>query len=634
MSFIEGNFAQPKEDIFEKLEKLKGDLTEEESRLLTAELFESQPGFLYNILTMERLFPFQILKCKMFSERDMCLDISARGAAKSFTAAVFCLYYAIINPGVKILVLGPSLRQSGIVLSYMMEIAKKDNANLLRQFLNKDSYKRKPERHSIQIGKSEVFAMSLGDGKKIRGARAQVIILDEAFAIPNNIIDEVIGPMMVVRANVSDIMEIREKEDKMIADGEMTEEERERFKNNKLIMLSSACYEFEPLYKRFQDYINKITNPEFLKSKEYAESQLSYGIINFGWEAIPDELLARGYIQGEKARMSEDAFRREYEAQFSPDSSAYFKMSKMLECTLQPSEYPTIEIRGDDKNKYAYILGIDPNYKNSEDSDHFAMCIMKVEKGNSGKGYVVHNYAVAGLDLSSTMTYLIYLLTHFNIEYIIVDAGGGYSFLETCNNSALFKSRNLRLETFEANYEDEKSCAATKMQYDPKNNVMVHVQQFQSKWIRDANEYLQMCFDHKKVYFASMPVEGDFESMKKEDIPMDEIDFRLNVNDDLIGLSSNDKKKEKKRQFIEHQSELIDLIKIECANINITTSAQGTQSFDLPIAMRKRTDADKPRKDSYSALLLANWGRKCYETLEHTEAKKVNHWDKFRPEMF
>ena len=67
--------------------------------------------------------------------------------------------------------------------------------------------------------------------------------------------------------------------------------------------------------------------------------------------------------------------------------------------------------------------------------------------------------------------------------------------------------------------------------------------------------------------------------------------------------------------------------------INITSSAQGTQSFDLPSAMRKQTGPDKPRKDSYSALLLANWGRKCYEILANTEAKKHNPWENFRAEM-
>jgi hypothetical protein len=632
MAFIEGNFTQPKEDILQKINDLKGDLTEKESRLLLAEILESQPGFFYNLLTGEELFPFQILKCKMFSDRDLCLDISARGAAKSFTAAVFCLYYAITNPGVKMLVLAPSLRQSSIILAYVMDIVKKENAHFLRQIIDKDAYKRKPERHSIQIGDSEIFAMSLGDGKKIRGARAQVILLDEAFAIPNNIIDEVIGPMMVVRANVAEIKKIREKEDKMIEAGEMVESQREKFKNNKLIMLSSACYEFEPLYKRFKDYIDKITDPEFLNSKEYGDSQLSYGIVNFGWEAIPNELLSRGYILGEKSRMSEDAFRREYEAQFSPDSAAYFKMSKMIECTLQPGEYPTIELSGDNKNRYAYILGIDPNYKNSEDSDHFAMCVLKIDKTNMKIGYVVHNYAVAGLNLDSTMKYLIYLLTHFNIEYICLDAGGGHSFLETCNNSSLFKSRNLELINFEPVFDKgEKEIQETKSKYDIKSGAIVHVQNFQSGWIREANEYLQMCFDHRKVRFASMPVDSDFDNLKKADIPIEDIDFRNTM--DLSGLSGADKNKEKKRQFIEHQTELIDLTKNECANINITTTAQGTQSFDLPPAMRKQTGPEKPRKDSYSALLLANWGRKCYETLVNTEEKKNNLWDDFSPEM-
>jgi hypothetical protein len=177
----------------------------------------------------------------------------------------------------------------------------------------------------------------------------------------------------------------------------------------------------------------------------------------------------------------------------------------------------------------------------------------------------------------------------------------------------------------------EKEIQETKSKYDIKSGAIVHVQNFQSGWIREANEYLQMCFDHRKVRFASMPVDSDFDNLKKADIPIEDIDFRNTM--DLSGLSGADKNKEKKRQFIEHQTELIDLTKNECANINITTTAQGTQSFDLPPAMRKQTGPEKPRKDSYSALLLANWGRKCYETLVNTEEKKNNLWDDFSPEM-
>ena len=391
-----GNFGVSKPDIFEELREIKGDLQEKEAMIALSRLLISQPNLMYNLLTGEVLFPFQTLKCKIFSERDFCLDISARGGAKSFTSAVFCIIYAICNPGTKILILGPGMRQSAIVLSYIMEISKKPNAYLLRQFLTEDCYKRSPERHSIKIGKSEIFAMSLGDGKKIRGARANVIILDEAFAIPSNIIDEVIGPMMVVPSNVSEREKTTKWENRMIEAGKMKEEDRIVFKNNKMIMLSSACYEFEPLYKRFLSYKEKITDPQFLSSEENKKAKLSYGIVNLGWEALPDNLLSKGFIISEKERMSEDAFRREYEAQFSPDSSAYFKMSKMRECCLQPGDHPTIELSGDDPRKYFYVLGIDPNFKKAENSDHFAMCLMKVDRNRMNIGTVVHNFAMAG----------------------------------------------------------------------------------------------------------------------------------------------------------------------------------------------------------------------------------------------
>lgn len=622
-----GNFGISKPDIFEELRQCNGNIEEKDATNILARLLVSQPNLMYNLLTGETLFPFQTLKCKIFSERDFCLDVSARGGAKSFTSAVFCIFYAICNPGTKILVLGPGMRQAGIVLSYIMDISKKPNAYLLRQFLSEDNYKRSPERHSIKIGDSEVFAMSLGDGKKIRGARANVIILDEAFAIPSNIIDEVIGPMMVVPSNINERVRTRKWEDKMIEAGKMKEEDRIIFPNNKMIMLSSACYEFEPLYKRFLDYKNKILDVNFLTSDEHNKTKLSYGIVNLGWEALPDELLSKGFILGEKSRMSEDSFRREYEAQFSPDSSSYFKMSKMKECCLQPNEYPTIELKGDSKSKYFYVLGIDPNYKNAENSDHFAMCLLKVARDKLNIGTVVHNYAMAGLDTDSIMKYILYLLTHFNIEYMIIDSGGGISLVETINNSSLFKQANIELGVVDFKYDEIKEIRESKNQYDPSKYKMVHLQNFGGKWIQLANQELQMCFDHKKVRFASMPMDSDYQTLLNCDIPMKEIEFKLKQEEDLKGVDSRYKMKEKQRQFVEHQMDLIGLTITECANVQLTTTSQGNQSFDLPTSMRKIDRPDKPRKDSYTALLLANWGRKCVEMMEDLEKEpEIAEW--------
>ena len=64
--------------------------------------------------------------------------------------------------------------------------------------------------------------------------------------------------------------------------------------------------------------------------------------------------------------------------------------------------------------------------------------------------------------------------------------------------------------------------------------------------------------------------------------------------------------------FVEHQEDMIELTKTECSLIQITTSPQGTQTFDLPPTLKRQTGPEKARKDSYSALVLGNWMIKIY----------------------
>ena len=64
--------------------------------------------------------------------------------------------------------------------------------------------------------------------------------------------------------------------------------------------------------------------------------------------------------------------------------------------------------------------------------------------------------------------------------------------------------------------------------------------------------------------------------------------------------------------FVEHQVDMIEKTKAECALIQIKTTAQGTQTFDLPDNLKRQTGPEKARKDSYSALVLGNWMIKTY----------------------
>ena len=69
-------------------------------------------------------------------------------------------------------------------------------------------------------------------------------------------------------------------------------------------------------------------------------------------------------------------------------------------------------------------------------------------------------------------------------------------------------------------------------------------------------------------------------------------------------------------EFIEHQKDMIDLTKAECALIQVSTSAGGNQSFDLPSNLKRQKGVDRPRKDSYSALVLGNWMMNIYYDMQ------------------
>jgi len=259
------------------------------------------------------------------------------------------------------------------------------------------------------------------------------------------------------------------------------------------------------------------------------------------------------------------------------------------------------------------------------------MSLLKVDKQKMNKATLVHNYAVAGLEAENIIRYIIYLVTHFNIEYIIMDFAGARQSLDTWNNSSLFKERNLHLGDFDANFSTEKDIRATKRGYNLAEKNIVHIQNFNTGWIREANEYMQMCFDRGKLFFASVPVDAEFESMAKQrNIPMENINY-IYGQENEDNFKEEDWLKKKQYDFIEHQVRLISQTKTECANVKMTATPQGHQTFDLPTAMRKMNRPDKPRKDSYSSLLLANWGRRCYEILNEASDEETHEW--VRPMM-
>ena len=465
----------------------------------------------------------------------------------------------------------------------------------------------------MEIGRSRIRALPLGDGSKLRGFRFHRIIIDEFLLMPERIYNEVIVPFLSVVENPTEREDLWNLETKLIEKGEMKEEDRYVWPNNKLIMLSSASYKFEYMYKLYSQFDNLIMG------KGDEQDEATRCIMQFSYDCAPQRLYDQNLINQAKATMSQSQFEREFGALFTDDSSGYFKTSRMAACTVIDGDDPHIEVKGDPKDDY--ILAFDPSWSESESSDDFAMQILKYNKEN-GSSTLVHSYAMSGTPLKEHIFYFKYLLDNFNVIAIVGDYNGGVQFINAANESQLFKSANLKIQAMEADLDKMESyrenLRSLRSQYDLKSKKIMILRKPTSDWIRRANELLQANFDHKRLWFGSRAVDESYNRERKKKVPIKKLKFLRNSDEEKQTETS------KMIDFVEHQYDMMNLTKNQCALIQITTSPQGTQTFDLPIELRRQTGPDKARKDSYSALVLGSWMCKIFYDMMNEPEESVH----------
>lgn len=598
MSWETGNQKLHKKykNINQEILDTEGFIDERKAKILLYKFLKENPSFSSELITGVSLFPFQHMAIKAMMETDYFLGIWSRGMSKSFSTAIFAILDAILNQGVHIGIISKSFRQSKMIFRKIEEISRSPKAGFLSQCINRIS--KTNDEWVIEIGRSKITALPLGDGEKLRGFRFQRMIIDELLLMPEKILNEVILPFLSVVENPTERQKQYDLETVLIKQGKMTEEERYRWPNNKIIGLSSASYKFEYLYKLYQQYESLIFNN--------AEKDNAHRVImHFSYDCAPDQLYDQNLINQAKATMSQSQFDREFGAVFTDDSSGYFKVSKMALCTIPDGEGQSVELIGDPTAQY--ILAFDPSWSESDGSDDFSMQLIKInpEKRN---GTVVHSYALSGTNLKKHIEYFHYLLTHFNIVSIVGDYNGGVQFINSCNESEMFKKAGIKLDMFDADFDNpqeyDKALRDARNQYNISTRRIVHLRKPSSAWIRYANESLQAAFDHKRIWFAGAAMDEAYNKQRLANIPIQTLKFSRYDDEKESGARQID--------FIEQLKDNIELIKVQCALIQVNTSAQGTQSFDLPMNLKKQRGADKARKDSYSTLVLGNWMMQTY----------------------
>jgi len=613
MTWEEDNQKRIKKNysINELLGSKEGYLEEKEAKLLLYEFLRENITFSANLIGGVDLFPFQHMAIKAMFESDYFLGIWSRGMSKSWTTGIFAFMDALLNQGVDIGILSKSFRQSKMIFKKIEDILSKPEAAYLSQCVKRIS--KANDEWVMEIGDSSIRALPLGDGSKLRGFRFHRIIIDEMLLMPERIYNEVVVPFLSVVQNPKERETLYNMETELINQGKMTEEERFVWRNNKLIMLSSASYKFEYLYKLYENFEHLIQGKQGAKNA-------SRVIMHFSYDCAPKQLFDQNLIDQAKSTMSQSQYDREFGAVFTDDSSGYFKISKMAECTIKEGDFPSVEVKGEPGREY--ILSFDPSWAENEGSDDFAMQVFKLDADSQEKSTLVHVYAMAGENLRSHMNYFNYLLNNFNIVAIVGDYNGGVQFTNAFMESEMYKQSSAKINIIQTEFDNteeyQKSLRAAKREFS-KEGIPCCLRKPTSSWIRRANELLQASFDHKKIKFASQAIDEAYQSQRKKKIPIKDLKFLSNAEEVLKQSDGA-----KMIDLVEHLHDMMDYTKGQCALIEVKTSPQGTQTFDLPLTLKRTSGPGKARKDCYSALVLGVWMIKTFSDVNSQKEEVFN----------
>ena len=598
MWYVHEKYKREVTDTNLELLDLKGELDSKQAKISLAKFLRANLGFTVELISGIKLAPFQEVTLKGFFNRNFNMCVWGRGCGKTFIASVYCFLQCIFEPNTKILIAGPTFRTARFIFQNLEKIVETRGAELLAQAFGAKS--KRNDQFEWRINGGSITAIPLS-GEKIRGFRANILVLDEYLLLPEETIKTVLMPFLVAPQDMAERIRVREIEDSLIKSGKMEEKDRMVFENkSKMIALSSASYSFENLYKTYKEWMGNIYSDDMLDSK--------YFISQMGFDSVPEDMIDKTVIEeAQSGGASNSSFQREYRAQFTDGSDSYFSAKKMHECTVPDGEAPHTLIAGNPEKEY--ILGIDPSFSNSPSSDYFAMSLIELDEDSYT---LVHSYAVAGGDLKNHIKYLFYLYKNFNIKMIIID-NAGYQFIDSANESEIFREAGLEIKFFDFNTEKQgvaydQELKKVKRTYSPKDNIVCFKQVFSSDFLRNANEYLQSCIDHKKIFFASRTAASGsfFSRLSSTKIPLKLTHF----ND--IG------------EMIETQDDLIYQTKKQCALIEVKSTAKGTQSFDLPQHLRRSNSANRARKDNYTTLMLGNWAVKAYNDMRNVKVEEVN----------
>lgn len=560
------------------------------------------------------LFPIQVAILQTLWKTPFPMLIASRGGSKSFTLAVYAVLRALLDQGSKIVIVGAGLRQARLVFNYIENIW--NTSAVFRSIVGKG--KTSGPRQNVdlcyfRIGESIISAIPLGDGTKVRGFRATVVIADEFAVIPPDTFDIVVRGFAATSKTPIDEAKYYDMQRRLLNLGSPGTfdhfEKNDKMKGNQIIYSGTASYAFNHFYKKYEIWKNIIKSkgdivkvaeifggynmvPENFNYKDYAIIQLPHN-------QLPKGLLDERQLSHAKAMLPKNIYLMEYGARFVKDSDGFFTRSLIESCTVKPGgpiTTPDGEVvfvpmmRGVEGRKF--VIGIDP----AAEQDNLAIVVLELWRSHAR---VVYCWAVnksefyrrKKLGLITAQDYYEYCCAKirevtklFNPVRIEMDSqGGGYPIAEMLRNKKTIDKEKGEFPIYEII--DFNNIKATDSETDGPH--ILHLVQPSNEFNSQANLALHKNLETKKILFPAFDtvvMQSALVAEKAQNIVIDT--FEENVFN-------------------------IEELKNELCTIQLTETTTGKERFDTPAVVTSqsvegRQKKGRLRKDRYTAVLLSH----------------------------
>lgn len=595
--------------------------------LRNPEYFGTTAKLLFDI----ELHPIQVVILQELWERAFPMYIASRGFGKSFLMALYCMLKCILVPGTKIVVVGAAFRQSKIIFEYMETFWR--NSSIIRSIFNgnSDGPRRDVDRCTMRLGESWTIAVPMGDGSKIRGLRAHIIIADEFASISPDIYETVVAGFAAVSANpIENVKEQAKK--KAMQDAGLWNDQLEALqmkKGNQAIISGTADYSFKHFaqyWKRYKAIINSRGDKNKLEELFQGEVPESFNWKDYSIIRIPYEIIPKGFMDDKqvsraKATIHTGIYNMEYAACFTEDSDGFFRRSLIESCVVNENKPIIINdqtilfdatTRGSGDKQYVY--GIDP----ASEKDNFSIVILELHPDHSRIVYtwttnrsnfkdrqqtgLVKEYDFYGFCARKIRN----LMKIFPCVRIGMDAqGGGVAIEEALHDPDKLQENEILIWPV---IDDKKSKDTDDQQG---LHILELVQFARADWTAQANHGLRKDLEDKVLLFPRFDQVSLALALDKEGKNIETADFE-NIYDSESDCIL---------EIEELKNELTTIVMTQTS-----TGPNGRDRWDTPEVKLPNGKKGKLRKDRYSALVIANMiARQINRTIEPISFENIGN---------